>query len=204
MLTTELKDQVIQALKDSSETRNSDVTLTIEVWRRYYSQKTFLYNGKVCIELTAMYELPREDNIKCVRAKLQEMALKRIEDGTATGGERWYLPTDEKVIAQRQINAVLWKKALGYNNSNGQMQTEQLPRPVGISGFSVVAKNNYLSDGEKGKKYEVKLENGYWKCQCESFRYSGRSMTCKHIKTISAYLREQERAEAARKQSAIF
>ncbi len=204
MLTTKLKDQVIEILKEQPATRNSDIALTIAIWRRYFPGYLFKApSGESSICLKDLYELPREDNVKRVRAKLQEMALKRIEDRTATGGEHWYLPTDEKVIAQRQINAVLWKKALGYNNPNGQMQTEQLPRPVGMLGFSIVDKDNFIADGAKGK-HKVSKAGGYWRCDCESFRYASITKTCKHIKTISAYLREQEKAEVARKQSSIF
>ncbi len=205
MLTTKLKNQVIETLKEQPATRNSDIALTIAIWQRYFPEKLNKTVGdEPCVKLKNLYELPREDNVKRVRAKLQEMALKRIEDGTATGGEHWYLPTDEKVIAQRQINAVLWKRALGYNHSAGPGQSEQLPRPVGMLGFSIVAKNTYLADGENGKKYEVRFENGYWKCECEAYRYSGRSMTCKHIKAIRNYLDELEKAEIARKQVSIF
>ena len=203
MLTKKLKNQVIETLKEQPLTRNSDIALTIAIWKKYHIEKTIGGEG-TAIRFSDMYDLPREDNIKRVRAKLQEMALKRIEDGTATGGEHWYLPTDEKVIAQRQINAVLWKKALGYSHSAGPGQSEQLPRPVGMLGFSIVAKNTYLADGENGKKYQVKSEYGYWKCECEAYRYSGRSMTCKHIKAIRGYLDELEKAEIARKQVSIF
>lgn len=200
MLTTKLKDQVIEILKEQPATRNSNIALTIAIWRRYFPGYLFKApSGESSICLKDLYELPREDNVKRVRAKLQEMALKRIEDGTATGGEHWYLPTDEKVIEQRQINAVLWKKALGYNNPNGQRQSEQLPRPVGMLGFSIIGNKNFIADGHK-----VSCEGGYWRCDCESFRYASITKTCKHIKTISAYLRDQEKAEVARKQPAIF
>jgi len=51
--------------------------------------------------------LPSQDNLKRIRAKLQEEALNRIEKGTTIGDELYYLPTSVEVARKRQINAIL-------------------------------------------------------------------------------------------------
>lgn len=90
-----LKDQVKKVLIDNPETRNSDITLTIEIWKKFYSVGDNIPVGK-------LYDLPREDNVKRIRAKFCEQ------------GYSWAMPTEEKIAKQRKINADIWRKALGY------------------------------------------------------------------------------------------
>jgi hypothetical protein len=107
------------------------------------------------VKLKNLYELPREDNIKRIRAKLQEEALKRIEKGVIIGDELYYLPTITEVARKRQINAILWEKILGYNKQSLPIQTVQLPRPVGGISLMIVTKNHFIVLGRKGEKYNV-------------------------------------------------
>lgn len=106
---TQLKDQVEKVLQDTPETRNSDIALTIEVWKRYYS--AFVgqtKSGDDAIKLISLYQLPTQDNIKRIRAKFQNDELK-------------YLPTKKEVAKQRRINEEVWR---------AQMSTPMLPKEI--------------------------------------------------------------------------
>lgn len=79
--------------------RNSDITLTIAIWQRWYSVGT---NEDSTIRLTRLYDLPTQENVKRWRAKFQnEMRL--------------YLPTSWAVAKARGWdNRNEWEHALGY------------------------------------------------------------------------------------------
>ena len=94
-----LKDKVEYCLKNYPETRNSDITLTIKIWRVFHSDK--LFNEGKCIYIDNLFELPREDNIKRIRAKIQN------DDGE-------YLPTVWEIAKRRSILREVWEKAMGY------------------------------------------------------------------------------------------
>lgn len=98
-----LRDMVETVLRDAEDTRNSDVTLTIEIWRRYYPEHILNTSKgeKSGLFLGSLYELPREDNVKRIRAKLQNE-------------ENKYLPTIEAVRVKRKISEESWYKYLGY------------------------------------------------------------------------------------------
>lgn len=105
-----LRSQVEQTLECYPETRNSDIALTIQIWHSFYSSYLQLDNrGKeyASIQLLFLYELPREDNIRRLRAQIQNQ-------------EKEYLPTSWEIAKQRGINEDVWKKSLGYfvENSN--------------------------------------------------------------------------------------
>ena len=95
-----LKAMVENVLRDIPETRNSDITLTIEIWKRFYPEKTI---GGECsaVRFAQLYELPREDNVKRARAYFQN-------------DKRLYLPTSEAVAKARGINKDEWRVAMGY------------------------------------------------------------------------------------------
>ena len=90
-----LKDQVESILKLESHTRNSDVFLTIRVWQTFYNVRQMIF-------VAQLYDLPREDNIKRIRAKFCEE------------GNVWAYPTDIKIARQRGILEDKWRQALGY------------------------------------------------------------------------------------------
>ena len=108
-----LKEQVEKVLIESPETRNSDITLTIEIWKRFYPDRISksypkdesrnIGVGMVdCVDLRDLYDLPREDNIKRIRAKFCERGFK------------WAFPTDWKIAKGRGIQEDRWREALGY------------------------------------------------------------------------------------------
>lgn len=199
-----LKQQVIEQLRQRPECRNSDVALTISIWQTYFPQMISRnLRDEDCIKLKDLYELPREDNIKRIRAKLQEEALERIMSGKVQGDEHIYLPTDTAIAERRQINSAIWEKALGYFRSPVPTQTTQLPRPVGLIGFTQVGENHFIADGAEGKRYHVRFEGGGWKCECDASRFDP-DHYCKHIKEIVLYLGDVKREKAAKDQTNLF
>ncbi len=110
-----LKTMVQKVLEDNPETRNSDIALTIEIWKRYYPEKTI---GGECsaVRFSELYDLPREDNIKRYRAEYNSK------------GE--YLPTDIKVAVARGINEDVWRRKLGYPMSKYTVHPTK--RPSGL------------------------------------------------------------------------
>ena len=98
-----LKGMVRSILEDVPATRNSDITLMIEVWKRFYPQRVFIsaLNNYEGIRLSDLYDLPREDNIKRVRAQFQNV-------------KKLYLPTDLKIAQRRGIKEDDWRVAMGY------------------------------------------------------------------------------------------
>lgn len=99
-----LKSKVVTVLRDNPETRNSDALLTVEIWKRFYSDHLMKSprTGKFAVILDRIIDLPREDNIKRIRAKLQN------EQGI-------YPPTSLEVAKKRGFSEIDWKRALGYN-----------------------------------------------------------------------------------------
>lgn len=96
-----LNTMVEEILRNIPETRNSDITLMIEIWKRYFTQKIKKGStGEEGIWLRDLYELPREDAVKRVRASFNH--------------EGKYFPTEWKVAKHRGINEDEWRIALGY------------------------------------------------------------------------------------------
>lgn len=100
-----LKEQIKIVLTEVPETRNSDIALMVELWRRYYPEKIQtldlgLRNERPAVALADLYDLPREDHVKRVRA--------------AFNAKGEFMPTDIKVAEARGINEDRWRKALGY------------------------------------------------------------------------------------------
>lgn len=96
-----LKAKVEYILTRYPETRNSDIALSIRLWKSYYHKDLIEQNGKSYIDLNKLFDLPREDNIKRIRAKIQNE-------------EKRLLPTDISVVRQRKMNELEWKQLLGY------------------------------------------------------------------------------------------
>lgn len=109
---TKLRDMVEDRLKNDEETRNSDIKLTISIWIKYYPNYVLdtSQGDKSGIFLDALFILPREDNIKRIRAKIQNE-------------ENKYLPTDPNVRNKRKISEEAWYDYLGYARRNPN-QTE--------------------------------------------------------------------------------
>lgn len=96
-----LKKQIEEVLNDTPDTRNSDIALMHAVWERFYRYMLGTdQNGRLYIALEDMYDVPREDTVKRLRAFF------------TTEGK--YLPTSLEVAKQRRINEDRWREALGY------------------------------------------------------------------------------------------
>lgn len=96
-----LKTMVEECLRNLPETRNSDIVLMIAIWRRYFPQRIRKgASGEEGVWLRDLIDLPREDNIKRVRAKFN--------------AEGKYYPTDWKVAKARGIKEDEWRTELGY------------------------------------------------------------------------------------------
>ncbi len=93
-----LRKQVEFILSVEPQSRNSDIDLTIRVWRRFYPKELARADGRVYIRLQNLFNVPNQDNIKRVRAKLNAEGL--------------YLPTDPKVAAKRGINEKVWRESM--------------------------------------------------------------------------------------------
>ena len=100
---SEIKDltkKVNDTLRDFPETRNSDIELTIRIWKEHCSKKLRSFEGADYVLLSDLFVLPREDNIKRIRAKIQN------EDNE-------YLPTVWKIAQARRIKEDIWREHLG-------------------------------------------------------------------------------------------
>jgi hypothetical protein len=102
MAKEDLIGQVKNTLAIFPEARNSDIRLTIELWKMYY--RPFLHEDErlgLMIKIDDLFDLPREDNIKRIRATIQN------ED-------RMYLPTNIEVFIARAKASDEWRQFLGY------------------------------------------------------------------------------------------
>lgn len=160
------------------QVRNSDIALTVVIWQRWYSVGT---NDDSVVHLKRLLDLPREDNVKRVRAYFQNT-------------EHKYLPTDVNVLKARKIEQEYWEEALGYKLSpeewrrHHQTVRENKPpnldyghaptpvkgrfetKPTADGGIEVTAvrttkmqaiylQRHYSSGGiEMGKQYELEVE----------------------------------------------
>lgn len=93
-----LKGQVEYCLSNYKGTRDNDIVLMIRIWKDFYSD--YIKDDK--INLSALYELPREDNIKRIRANLQNV-------------EKKYLPNSLEIALKRGIREEDWREFLGYS-----------------------------------------------------------------------------------------
>lgn len=125
---TKLKDQVEFCLQYYPDTRNSDITLTISVWRRFYGIADSITIGE-------LYYLPSQDNIKRVRATFNSKGL--------------YYPTVESIAIKRKINQEDWRKWL-WNHKHTMTATDKLINSVPESVWPDVPaqdiKHNYLCE----------------------------------------------------------
>lgn len=80
------------------QVRNSDIALTIIIWQRWYNVSD---KDDGVVHLYRLMDLPREDNVKRIRAVIQNT-------------EHRFLPTDPSVLYKRGIEAEYWADALGY------------------------------------------------------------------------------------------
>lgn len=102
-----LRAIIEQCLKEDEASRNSDIRLTNYLWIKHYGGRLFKDNdGKWSVRLIDIYGLPREDDVKRIRALFNNKGM--------------YLPTDPEVIKQRRLNELQWRKELGYTRESIQ------------------------------------------------------------------------------------
>jgi len=106
-----LKDKVEYCLRNFEDTRNDDILLTIKIWETFHPSalKQDAVGNRV-VYLNKLFDLPREDNVKRIRAKFQNE-------------ERKYLPTKAEVRRKRGINEDSWRAYLGYPIAGVDNQT---------------------------------------------------------------------------------
>lgn len=97
-----VKKMVEYCLNNFPETRDSDIELTIRIWNEFFPSRIIVgQSGAQAIRLKDLFDLPREDHVKRIRAKIQN------EEGR-------FLPTTLKIAMQRGIEEVKWKEFMGY------------------------------------------------------------------------------------------
>lgn len=98
-----LKDQVEIILNDFPPTRDNDITLMIALWKKFYSAHIKVTStNESGIYLKSLYTLPTQDNIKRIRALLQN-------------DEHRFLPTDSRVRRKRRIKEEEWRNYIKNN-----------------------------------------------------------------------------------------
>ena len=95
----DLDKKVRYILANDEKSRNSDIRLTQLIWWQYYPSYIKEINGKYLIDINDLFELPREDNIKRIRAKIQNE-------------EKLYLPTSSLVAKKRGWKEDIWRAYL--------------------------------------------------------------------------------------------
>jgi len=92
-----LKQKVLNVLEYSPETSNSDIELTKKIWKKFHLDK-LIYSQEArdyCLPLGNLSDIPTQDDIKRVRAHIQN-------------NEHKFLPTDQKVLEARKILEKQW------------------------------------------------------------------------------------------------
>lgn len=84
----DLDKKVRYCLEKDEASRNSDIRLTQVIWWTYYRDSLKEIDTVFYVSLGKLFDLPREDNIKRIRAKIQNE-------------ERLFLPTDPAVAKKR-------------------------------------------------------------------------------------------------------
>lgn len=102
--------QVRTVLQKDERSRNSDIRLMQILWYFYYRDKLVEIDGKWFVALETLYDLPREDNIKRIRAKIQNE-------------ERLYLPTDPAIAKKRGWLEDEWRGYIGASVAGVDGQT---------------------------------------------------------------------------------
>lgn len=158
-----LLEQVRWCLEHQPETRNSDIALTVAVWREFYPE----YVTEAGVPFGSLYTLPREDSVKRLRAKIQNDPIKPT-----------YLPTRWDVAKKRGISELEWRVAMGYPATSAPDYTPPSEMPENkVYTFSSASKPKL--------KHQVKVLDIGIVCTCDGFRYRG---VCKHQHTVAREL----------------
>lgn len=90
-----LKAKILYVLEKVPKTRDDDVELMLYIWNMFYKGKTHYYDAKLGVTFENIRELPRHDDIKRIRALIQNE-------------EHLFLPTSEQVRKRRRIAESQW------------------------------------------------------------------------------------------------
>ena len=119
-----LADKIEYCLNHYPETRNSDIALTIKIWEIFHARFIVANKGGVkWVKLADLYSLPREDNVKRIRAKIQ--SPKKFMRTHSYNDLPRYLPTERTVRRKRKINEDTWKTFLSLNVSGYRYDNKQ-------------------------------------------------------------------------------
>lgn len=88
-----LKRQVAHCLQHNIQTRNSDRSLCIAVWKEFYEVGDTM-------RLEQLFDIPSWEGIARIRRQFQ--------------AEKLYIPTDPKIALERGWRRDDWEQALGY------------------------------------------------------------------------------------------
>ena len=102
---SDIYQKIEMLLKFDQKTRNDDIDLTLAIWRRWYGTyiKTSTVDGREYVALEDVPKLPREDHVKRIRARIQNVECR-------------YLPTSLQVFIDRAKASKEWKQRLGYRS----------------------------------------------------------------------------------------
>ena len=102
----QLKTQVEQILRDYPKGRDSDVWLTLKIWTTFHSSKIQKDDRlQPYVYFSDILSLPREDNVKRIRANFQNVLNK-------------YLPTTWEIAKKRKIEESIWRNYDRTGNFN--------------------------------------------------------------------------------------
>lgn len=105
-----LERQIRNVLATDERSRNSDIRLTQMLWWTHYRGYMKMIDGKVFVNVAHLYDLPREDNVKRIRAKIQN-------------DHKEFLPTDPSIAKKRGWQEDEWRGYLGYSIAGVDGQT---------------------------------------------------------------------------------
>lgn len=101
-----LQTKIEHCLEKYPETRNSDIKLTNSIWFEFHNNKIKRdADGDLVVKLKDLYDLPREDHIKRIRAKIQN-----------SKSNPRFLPTDIKILKGRKILEKYWHLSMSPSN----------------------------------------------------------------------------------------
>jgi hypothetical protein len=96
-----LETQILHCLEKYPDTRNDDIVLTRVIWQVFYSHLIQGEGKSKFVLLIDLNKLPREDNVKRIRAKIQNEQKK-------------FPPTEYAVAKKRGWAEQEWRNYLGY------------------------------------------------------------------------------------------
>jgi hypothetical protein len=97
-----LKKKVYYCLENDKQSRNSDIRLTVYLWATFHKEAWVVdERGNRGVNVTKLFDLPREDHIARARRQIQN-------------DDRKFPPTSLKVAEARGWLEDEWKIALGY------------------------------------------------------------------------------------------